>query len=369
MERWSPKKGPANPPSRINLPKGFPAVFDKGSIEPRKGKWPHILDPIKVNESKLVRSARVHSGWSSKNLLELLIKNGCVPIQDSEGKETRFALTQTGAIYGYKKRSESQGHVVSVIRNVGTTKQNSSMLADWGLEFDYPKPLLLIQYLLEVFAAHDPNAMVLDFFAGSATTAHSLIRMNLAARIPGQRQLILVQLPEPTDNKNFPTISKMAQERVRCAITHELEEIHESPHPKDDARKPGFRVFKLDQSCFRQWVDYAGGNLKEMEELFDGHKNPLRDGWKKRDLLTEILLHEGIQLTAPVRKDSAVKKNDLLAVESNGRRILICLDDKLYADSLEAISLGESDTLICLDSALTDEQKLRLSDKVLLKTI
>ena len=89
--------------------------------------------------------------WSSKNLLELFIANGCIPIQDSTGKETWFALTQTGAIYGYKRRSELQGHVLSVVRNVGTTKQNSSMLAKWGLRFSYPKPVLLLRYLTQIF--------------------------------------------------------------------------------------------------------------------------------------------------------------------------------------------------------------------------
>jgi adenine-specific DNA-methyltransferase len=368
IENSITKNGPANPPSTINLPTGFPAVFEKGDINIRKDKWPNILDPIKVSKNKLVSPARVHSGWSSRNLLELFIRNGCVPIKDSEGKETRFALTESGAIYGYKKRSESQGHVISVIRNVGTTKQNSSMLEDWGLEFDYPKPVLLIQYLLEIFTAQDANAIVLDFFGGSATTAHALIRMNLAAPTAGQRQFILVQLPEPIDNKKFPNISKMSQERIRRAIKYELAEVHQTP-PKGSAEKQGFRVFKLEQSCFRQWADYPGGNVNELEQLFSAHADPLRENWKQRDLLAEILLQEGVQLTAAIRKEAAIKKNDILAVHSNDRKLLICLDEKLYADSLEAITLGESDTLICLDSALTDEQKLRLADKGLLKTI
>ena len=178
IENSITKNGPANPPSIIRLPAGFPAAFDEGTIETRTDKWPHVIDEIAVQGGVVTNPARIESGWSSKNLLELFLANGCTPIQDSSGKETWFAITRTGAIYGYKRRSELQGHVLSVIRNVGTTKQTSNRLATWGIRFSYPKPVLLIRYLIQVFTTQGGSDLVLDFFAGSGTTGEAIIDLN-----------------------------------------------------------------------------------------------------------------------------------------------------------------------------------------------
>lgn len=251
-----------------------------------------------------------------------------------------------------------------LIDNAFYTERGQADLEDLlpGRLFQAPKPVALIQTLVKL--ATSGEDLVIDFFSGSATSAQAVLQQN--ADDGGNRSFILIQTPEetPADSSarkhGFATIAELGKERIRRAI---------KKIAKASGKKLGFRVFKLGPSNFRGWQDYAGGDIKELEDLFNGHKDPLRENWKKRDLVIEILLHEGIPLTAPVRKEQAVKKNEVLVVDSNGRRIFLCLDEKLYVDSLEAMTPGESDTLICLDSALTDEQKLRLADKGLLKTI
>ena len=116
IENSITKNGPANPPSKVTLPLGFPADFQEGVIPKRMDQYPHILAEIVVRESQLQNTATVESGWSSKNLLQLFIANGCIPIQDNLGKETRFALTQTGAIYGYKR---DQNYKVMFFQSLG----------------------------------------------------------------------------------------------------------------------------------------------------------------------------------------------------------------------------------------------------------
>ena len=153
IENSITKNGAANPPSAVTLPAGFPADFSDGEIAPRSNRFPQILDKIVVKEGALLQPARLCSGWSSRNLLDLFIANGCVPIADAEGRETKFELRRSGAIYGLKRRADSQGHVLSVLRNLGTTKQNSSMLRSWGVQFSYPKPVFLIEYLIRIFRA------------------------------------------------------------------------------------------------------------------------------------------------------------------------------------------------------------------------
>ncbi|WP_238542416.1 site-specific DNA-methyltransferase [Sphingomonas sp. PAMC 26621] len=125
IENTITKNGPANPASIVVLPIGFPATFSDGIIKPRKDMWPHIHETIRVKDGVVTAPATVESGWSSRNLLDLFIRNGFEDIVDAEGNARRFALTESGAIYTYKSRGAGQGHVLSVIRNVGTTKQNS----------------------------------------------------------------------------------------------------------------------------------------------------------------------------------------------------------------------------------------------------
>ena len=243
IENSITKNGPANPPSAVRLPEGFPANFEEGIIKTRTDRWPHILDEIVVKESQVQSPATIKSGWSSKNLLELFIANGCVPIQDNSGKESWFALTQTGAIYSYKQRSELQGHVLSVIRNVGTTKQNSSMLSKWGIRFSYPKPLLLLRYLVQIFTTPTSEDLVLDFFAGSGTLGHAVLEAN--SQDGGNRRFALVQYPEALSNESLFDLCKR---RIECAIG-QIDPNKLRMHASD-----GFRTFKLDTSNIRLLV-------------------------------------------------------------------------------------------------------------------
>lgn len=87
IENSITKNGPANPPSEVELPEGFPASFAYGHIEPRNSSYPHILDDILIENGKVAAPTRLKSGWSSRNLLELFIRNGCSPIEDSDGRE------------------------------------------------------------------------------------------------------------------------------------------------------------------------------------------------------------------------------------------------------------------------------------------
>jgi len=326
IENSITKIGPANPPSTITLPAGFPAAFDHGSLPPREDVWPHILDEIVVVDSKLEKPARVYSGWSSRNLLELFIRNGCIPIEDSSGKKTWFALTATGAIYGYKKRSELQGHVLSVIRNVGTTKQNSNVLKKWGIEFSYPKPLLLLQYLIQVFTRSDAQHIVCDVFAGSGTTGHAVLEQN--AEDGGDRRFLMVQLPEPTgDAGKFASIADITKERLRCAAKKVKDE---NPMFTGDL---GFRVFKLDSSNIHEWdpdrEDLDSSLLQSVEHL--------KSDRTEADILYELLLKLGLDLCVPI-EDRAILEKEVHAI--GGGVLMACLTEQIERNEVEALAQG-----------------------------
>ena len=359
IENSITKNGPANPPSEIRLPAGFPADFEEGHIAKRTDQWPHVVDDVVVVKRELAKAATVRSGWSSRNLLELFINNGCVPITDSSGKETWFAMTATGAIFGYKKRSDSQGHVLSVIRNVGTTKQNSNMLAAWGIDFSYPKPLFLLQYLANVFTRSDQNDAILDLFAGSGTMGHATYALNASDR--GDRRFILAQLPERIEGggtSTLRTIAELTKERLRRAGKKIRED---NPLFAGDL---GFRVFKLASSNIRAWEPDRDKLAETLEDSIDH----LKTDRTEQDILFELLLKLGLDLCVPIEtkkvKGTATQAHEVHSI--GGGSLLVCLSSTITQADVEPLALalvawhqelkpaGET-TVVFRDSAFADD--------------
>lgn len=333
IENSITKNGPANPESTLTLPIGFPAKFNKGVLEPRNDKFPRILDPIEVADGKLVKAARVSSGWSSRNLIDLYIKNGCTPIRDSEGKETWFDLTETGAIYGYKKRADDQGHVLSVIRNVGTTKQNSGMLARWGLKFSYPKPVFLVQYLVSIFTSDCSEHIILDFFSGSGTTGDAVLRQNSIDG--GSRRFMLVQIPEelPSDSGNataIGTIADISKQRLRECGKSILSMSSSETWNKD----AGFRAFAIATSNVAD-VFYRPDAVSQ-ESLFDSIDN-IKPDRTAEDLLFQVMLDWGVDLALPIEKKS-IQGRDVYFVDTDA--LAACFDNEGGIDDAFAKELA-----------------------------
>lgn len=206
IENTITKNGPANPIGDIFLPTGFPCGLEEGVIEPGQVDWPRLSNRVRVANYLTCDDVTLSSGWASKALAEAFVMGGCQPIQDGDGKETWFKLTKTGALYVYKKRPEIQSHVLSVIRNVGTVQQMSSILSDMGFVFSYPKPLGLIEYFCRWSA--DAKPTIMDFFAGSGTTGHAVINLN--REDGGSRKYILVEMGDHFDAVLKPRILKAA---------------------------------------------------------------------------------------------------------------------------------------------------------------
>ena len=208
------KNGPKNPISEITLPLGFPAGFTEGVVESRADdRWPQIDSTVEVRDGRLTSEVVVRSGWANKELCQAFIENDFNPIKDSKGQQTRFELTATGAIENVKTRNPS--HVVSVLRNMGNTQADSAMLADMGILFTYPKPVKLIQYLISIL--DDDSATVLDFFAGSGTTAHAVAKLN--AEDGGTRRFILVSSTEATQDAPDKNLCRdVCAQRVRKVL-------------------------------------------------------------------------------------------------------------------------------------------------------
>lgn len=226
--------------------------------------------------------------------------------------------------------------------------------------FENAKPTKLIKHLLSIGALE--NSIVMDYFAGSASTAHAVMAHN--AEVKSNIKFIMIQLPELTEEGSsakkmgYENIADIGKERLRRAI-------------KKEKLKDGFKVLSLDKSNFKQWQDYKGKDPKELMDLFKKHETPLVEKWKPQNLLIEVLLQEGFPLDSDTMKLKEHKKNDVMEVKSEfcDHKLLVCFDDKVYQDTINSLDLQSEDIFVCLDSALSSEQKLTLSDKGFLKTI
>lgn len=207
--------------------------------------------------------------------------------------------------------------------------------------FDFPKDELVLQKFIEMATSpSEGDCLVLDFFAGSGTTAHAVLEQSIKDQ--QSRKYILVQLPEPLDSTNKDqepaatycdqnslnrTIAELTKERLR-RVGKKLS----SEYP-ENALDLGFRVFKLDTSNIRAWHPKTS-DLKT--SLFD-HLEHLEDGRSSDDILYEILLKLGLDLCVPIEVREIAGKQ----VNSVGAGVLIaCLDESIKASEAEALALG-----------------------------
>jgi adenine-specific DNA-methyltransferase len=237
--------------------------------------------------------------------------------------------------------------------------------------FETPKPSRLIKRMLTISMEPTQEALVLDFFAGSCTTAQAVLELN--REDGGKRQFVMVQLPEPTGNAQLQTIAEIGKERIRRIIQRMRAErkgqldLQSRETPED----LGFKVYELGRSNFRPWRDIEAGSLASVQRGFDAFETPLVEGWTRQDLLTEALLQEGFPLDSRVERVKGVTGNvvETVAHEWHEHRLWVCLDERVRDETIAALQMGRDDVFICLDSALSDQAKVRLADKGNVKTI
>lgn len=224
------KNGPKNPPSEITIPSGFPCKVDSVSL-PKSSVpgtfmesvkslgyisreltkkydvvYPIRLDQLVVKSSKVKNPVRLYAGWANANKLREFIKNGCKAVTESNGDKVSFYLSENGVVYYKRERSEAR-NILSVLLNFGTTEKMRSDLENIGIKFNYPKPVLLIEYLLQISGA-GANDVVLDSFSGSGTTAHAVLSLN--KKDGKHRKFILVECEKYANDTTA--------ERVRLVI-------------------------------------------------------------------------------------------------------------------------------------------------------
>jgi adenine-specific DNA-methyltransferase len=219
--------------------------------------------------------------------------------------------------------------------------------------FPFPKPSLLIRDLLLQGSSGDD--LVLDFFAGSGTTAHAVFDLN--KKDGGNRKFILVQLPEPTGREDYRTIADIMKERVR-RVLRKLDDEEANLLDLGEAAKQdrGFRVFKLAESNFKPWNVDSPKNAANLAEQLELHVDHIRVDREGDDILYELLLKSGFPLTTPVEKKMLAEK----AVYSvAGGALMICLERSLTLDLIRAIGQMKPERVVCLDEGFAGNDQLK----------
>ncbi|NQU63729.1 MAG: site-specific DNA-methyltransferase, partial [SAR324 cluster bacterium] len=207
--------------------------------------------------------------------------------------------------------------------------QDFARLFDGKKVFDNPKSYVDISRLVD-YLTSDNSDIILDFFCGSATTAHATLDVN--KKDNGNRRFIMVQLPEPCNEKSeafiegYGTIADIGKERIRRVIDKIKEE---SPEYEGDL---GFKVFKLDSTNIKPWeADFETFDNKQLETLVENIK-PDR---KEADVVYEILLKYGLDLTLPIEERTiAGKKVFIIGLGA----LIICLADNITIEVVEGIA-------------------------------
>lgn len=229
--------------------------------------------------------------------------------------------------------------------------------------FDYSKPNSLLEFLI-LFGTNE-NDIILDFFSGSATTAHAVMEVN--AEKESNRRFICVQLPEVCDEKSeaykagYKNICEIGKERIRRAGKKILEEKGGQIGIDDEEKKPldiGFKVFKLDTSNLRIWdnTSITGDNQIEMfTERMNSMIDSIKDDRTDMDVVYEVMLKMGVPLDVPVRY---IEVNGKVVYIVGDFLLMIALFDNITAEDIEAIAEYAPAKIICAEHGFADDSAL-----------
>ncbi len=213
--------------------------------------------------------------------------------------------------------------------------------------FDTPKPLELIDRMLRMITFSDEDCFVLDFFSGSATTAHAV--MNYNAETTGKRKFIMVQLPEETDEKSeankagYKNICEIGKERIRRAAKKIAEENSEA---KFDS---GFRVLKCDTSNMKDV--YYNPSQMEQQTLFASTDN-IKEDRTPEDLLFQVMLDLGVLLSSKIEEKVIAGKKVFNVAEGF---LMACFDSDITEETVKAVAQEKPYYAVFRDSSMAND--------------
>ena len=314
------------------IPKG---VYDK--IE--------LLDDIIVENNYNVNEYRMIGGfkWTQDTLIDEISKNTYFLIKSNK-MSIRFQRQTSDE--AFKTPNNNLNLELNKDINIGTNETAVKELNEYGLGgiFDFPKPISLIKYLIDMVSHYDKDIIVLDFFSGSSTTADAVMKLN--SEDNGNRKFIMVQIPEKINHPKFNTICDFGEERIKKAI--EINKYSE-----------GFRVYKVDSSNMKD-VYYAPTDLKQSQlNMFESN---VKEDRSAEDLLTQVILDLGLTLDLSI-EEKKILNNNVYFVESNS--LVACFDNTIDINIIDEICKCKPLKIVFKESSFkTDSDKINTFERI-----
>ena len=260
--------------------------------------------------------------------------------------------------------------------------QEVSKILDGGF-FSGPKPIRLMRRLMTL-ANLEKDSIIVDFFSGSASTAHAVMELNKDDN--SNRKFVMVQLPHKCEENSeaakagYSNICEIGKERIRRAGAKVLEEAkaNKDMFSEDNPLDVGFKVYRLQNSNFVKYTPVEGQNEDSQNKLFEEfEKNqiPLVQDWKAENVLTEIILKQGFALDCTKENVDLFKKNKIWKITDSADavskkiKLYVCLDNSIDEETIKNLTLNDDEKFICLDAAIDDSAYARLADKGRIETI
>ena len=338
------------------LPRGneLPSGYSNPDNDPR-GPWTSTIMSAKSGGQSMLYEITIPSGrkvlppsgrywscsqetfakWNEENRIWYGVNGDSAPRKKTFLSEVQEGLRPNSILFQNE------------VGNNQEAKQEVKALFDGVGVFDGPKPVRLLQTLLKIGNVKD-NDIILDFFSGSATTAHAVMHMN--SEDNGNRKFILIQLPEltPEDSEarkaGYNTITELGKERIRRAGRKIKEE-----HPEAKDLDTGFRVFRIDESNFE---DVERTPKEYNQDQLDIFLNNVKSDRDDLDLLFGCILNWGIQLSLPMSSEVVDEKTIYTVNEGD---LVACFAEKVTDNVVKAMADKQPLRVIFRDSCFDQD--------------
>ena len=274
----------------------------------------------------------------------VFIETNTSPLIDvSTGKKSKWNIYTKIWLNDRVEEGQLPSDMILKFENRHAAKELISL----GIPFDFPKPVALIKYLLHLVT--DKNYYVLDFFSGSATTAHSVMQLN--AEDGGNRKFIMVQLPEETDEKSeaykagYKNICEIGKERIRRAGAKIKEENPLGTQGLD----VGFRVLKCDTTNMKDV--YYNPDAYEAN-LFESLTDNIKEDRTPEDLLFQVMLDLGVLLSSSIEETEIAGKKVFNVADGF---LIACFDANVTEEAITAIAKQQPYYFVMRDSSMASD--------------
>lgn len=323
-----------------------------------------LVDSIQINNGLAVSDVQIEGEfkWTQKTLDEEVAK-GTTFIVKSDKFAIRFIRNNE---VGHKAPTNllKDKYITPIIskkeNGVDTNEQSSAELENLlgGCYFSFPKPVSLVKHIANFVSDLDKNDIILDFFAGSGTTAHAVMQLN--REDGGNRKYICVQLPEPCDANSeagkagYKTIADIAKERIRRAGAKIRKDVDAKQRPD-----LGFKVFKLADSNFKQWRKIQGSEKETWRQQVMEFVDPIAENATISNMVYELLLKSGKDLNSPIEH-----KDNYYVVNGNA---LVLMMESTTQKTIDAVLALHPEKVIALDRIFENNDQLKTNTALQMK--